>query len=110
MNPKTISRSIIAVVIALLIAFALKWHNDTVEDVKREAIAINEGIIKEKQAQLDSLKKEGLKLKHISDSLMSSINYKDTIEIRKRYEVKINNVRRLNADSTIAILAKHISK
>ncbi|MCC7514521.1 MAG: hypothetical protein IT212_07495 [Bacteroidia bacterium] len=110
MNPKTISRSIIAIVIGILILWALQWHNDNVKDRIEEAIATQQGQILSLKKQLKADSIEGVRLKHIADSVINAIRYSDTIIIRKRYEVKINNVRLLNADSSIKLLGSNLSK
>ena len=100
-----------AIILAVIVGIGLvglKWHNDNVEARVREAVAEDQGKIKELVIQ-DSINKiERKVLRFTLDSALSKLNQNDTVIIYNTHEKTIDRIAELGIDSSIALLAKNI--
>ena len=108
MNNPNLKYAIILIVLVALGFLAHKWVSDNKEAAIREAIAQKEGEITILKQTLSKDSIQGIRLKHIADSALSSIHYSDTVIVRIRDNGKIESIKKLGTDSAISFLRSRL--
>ncbi len=87
---------------------AYRWHQDQLESVKRETIAIYEGKNIELTKQLATYDSIAKRQKTVIDSAFAKLNEKDTLVPVVHYVAAFNKVKALGTDSSISYLSKRL--
>lgn len=108
MNPKKVSIIAIGVISLLLIFLGIHWYIQNREQKLREDISFNKGVIEQLKERIVKDSLLALSLKRSIDSVM--VIKKDTLKIYENKYIKINSVISLNANESIGLLARNLSK
>jgi hypothetical protein len=108
MNLQNLKYPIIIAVLVIIGLIGYRWHSDALDAAKREQIAKYEGIISQLKTQDSTKTIEATKLKFTIDSAKALLNERDTVVPYRIRTIAINNVKRLNADSSIIFLTNRL--